>query len=350
MPSASTRSEQPPSRNNGAPSVLASWTRTIIRALDARGVDGRALAAAVGVDVRRLDDPEARYPMTATGELWRQAVSATGDPCFGLYVSRFVNYTTFHALGAAVLASATLREGFGRLARYSRVVGDAATARLEDRGERVRLVIDITTATPVPDEAIDALLSLALRVARLLRDNRTLSPLRVEFVRPEPSPSEPFQRFFRAPIKFGMRTNVVEFAAAEFDTRLPTGNAEVVRRIDEVLARYVARLDDRQILSRLRAAIVEQLPDGEPSQAAVARALGMSARTLQRRLAEAGTSYQSVLDEARADLARAYLSEGWSVTETAFTLGFSDTSSFSRAFRRWTGMAPSALSARQALS
>jgi len=332
-----------------APSVLASWTRTIIRALGARGVDGRALAAEAGIDVRRLDDPEARYPMDATAELWRRAVRATGDPCLGLYVSRFVNYGTFHALSAAVLSSGTLREALGRLVRYGRVVGDVAAVQLEDRGERVRFVLDVTGTTRPPDEAIDALLSLALRIARHLRDNPDLCPLRVELARPEPSPSEPFRRFFRAPIAFGARTNVLEFARDDVDARLPTGNAEVTRRIDEVLARYLARLDDRQVLSRVRTSVIERLQDGEPAQGVVARALGMSARTLQRRLAEEGTSYQAVLDETRAELARSYLSEGWSVTETAFTLGFSDTSSFSRAFRRWTGVAPSEHGARRGL-
>jgi len=337
----------PPSGASGAPSVLASWARTIIRALDARGLDGRALAAGAGIDVQRLDDAEARYLMTDTRELWRQAVAATGDPCLGLHVARYVNYATFHALGAAVLASGTLREAFGRLVRYGRVVGDAATLRLDDRGARVRLELELAGTGPVPDEAIDALLALTLRVARMLRDRPQLSPLRVELARPEPSPSEPFRRFFGAPVVFGAATNRLEFAAVDVDERLPAGNAEVARRIDEVLARYIARLDDRQLLSRIRTAVVERLPDGEPSQSTIARALGVSLRTLQRRLAEEKTSYQAILDGARADLARVYLAEGWSVTEIAFTLGFSDSSSFSRAFRRWTGMAPTTASARR---
>ena len=77
----------------------------------------------------------------------------------------------------------TLREAFGRLVRYGRLVGDAATPRLEDGGDRVRLVLDVTTTERPADEAIDALLALLLRVARLLRDNRALNPLRVESVR-----------------------------------------------------------------------------------------------------------------------------------------------------------------------
>jgi AraC-like DNA-binding protein len=329
-------------RASGAPSVLASWTRTILRALDARGIDGRALAAGAGIDLRRLEDADARYLMTDTRELWRQAVAATGDPALGLHVARYVNYTSFHALGAAVLASGTLREAFSRLVRYGRIVGDAATPRLEAGDDRVRLVLALDGTAPVADEAVDALLALIVRVARLLRDRRSLSPLRVELTRPDPISPEPFRAFFRAPITFGAGENVLEFAAADVDERLTAANAEVARRIDEVLARYVARLDDRQLLSRVRAAIVERLPDGEPAQATIARAVGVSVRTLQRRLAEEGASYQGILDEARAELARVYLAEGWSVTEVAFTLGFADASSFSRAFRRWTGRPPSA--------
>ena len=322
--------------------MLASWARTIIRALEARGLDGRGLAADAGIDLQRLVGADARCSMHATAELWRRAVHETGDPCFGIYVSRFVNSTTFHALGAAVLASGTLREGFQRLARYSRMIGDVAAPRLETADDRVRLVLDVTGPTRLPDEAVDALLALVVRVARVLRDNPALTPTRVEMQRVEPSPSEPFRRLFRTPIAFRARQNVIEFSSDEAEARLPTGNAELARRIDEVVARYVARLDDQQILHRVRAALIDRLPDGEPPQRSIARIIGMSSRTLQRRLAAEGTSYQTILAETRAELARSYLAAGWSVTDTAFTLGFADANSFSRAFRRWTGRPPSA--------
>jgi AraC-like DNA-binding protein len=187
-----------------------------------------------------------------------------------------------------------------------------------------------------------------IRVARVLRDNPALAPARVEMQRAEPSPSEPFRRLFRAPIAFRARQNMIEFSADEAEACLPTGNAELARRIDEVVARYVARLDDQLILHRVRAALIDRLPDGEPPQPSIARIIGMSSRTLQRRLAAEGTSYQTILAETRAELARSYLAAGWSVTDTAFTLGFADANSFSRAFRRWTGMPPSAHGERSA--
>src|SRR6185295_13186520 len=99
---------------------------------------------------------------------------------------------------------------------------------------RLRLLLEPTGSPPPPHEAIDALFSLVVRVARLLRDDRAVAPLRVELQRPEPSPSEPFRRFFRAPVAFARSSNAIDFSLHDADAPLPTGNAELARRIDEV--------------------------------------------------------------------------------------------------------------------
>lgn len=328
-----------------APSVLGGWARTVVSALDARGLNGRELAARAGIDVQtmRLNDPMVRCPISATTRMWRLAVEATGDPCFGLTVSRFVNYPTFHALGAAVLASSTLGDALRRVVRYSRIISDAATLRLVDRDDGSEFILDVADGVETADEALDAFLSLVVRAARTLRDDRLFGPRRVDLVRPIPTPSEPFRRFFRVPVRFSAPANVLEFAREDLETPVPAGNAELARRFDEVLLRYSSQFDDALLVSRVRACITERLPDGDPSQQRVAQALGMGARTLQRRLADEGTSFQAILNDTRAELARAYLKDGWTVTEVAFALGFQDMSSFSRAFRRWTGSAPRAM-------
>lgn len=336
----------PSARAMDAPSVLGGWPRTIVSALDARGLNGRELAAEAGIDLetfRFASDPMVRCPIAATTRIWRLAVEATGDPCFGLIVSRFVNYPTFHALGAAVLASSTLRDALRRLVRYSRIISDAAILRLVDQDDACEFVVDVADGVHVAHEALDAFLSLVVRTARTLHDDRLFSPRRVALVRPAPTPSEPFQRFFRAPVRFSAPANVLEFSREDMEAPVPAGNAELARRFDEVLLRYSTQVDDALLVSRVRASITERLPDGDPSQLRVAQALGIGARTLQRRLAEEGTSFQAILNDTRTELARAYLKDGWTVTEVAFALGFQDMSSFSRAFRRWTGSAPRAV-------
>jgi AraC-like DNA-binding protein len=334
-----------------APSVLGTWTLAVVRALDARGVDGRAIASRAGIDVTALDDPDYRHPIAATTRLWRLAVEATHDPCFGLWASRFVTQTTFHALGFAVFASRTLRDAFERFVRYGQLVSDAAEIQLRRVGEReqFRLVLPEGAGRPA-DEAIDAILSLVARTARMLSDGKVI-PAAVRLERQEPVPCEPFAKVFRAPVRFGQRENVLEFAAHDFAERLPAGNAELARHNDEVVAHYIARIERARVSSRLRCWLIDQLPAGEPTEEAAARSLGMSLRNLQRRLQEEHTTYRQALNDTRQQMACAYLEEGrTSLTEIAFLLGFADTSSFSRAFRRWTGQSPRAYTQHRACS
>jgi AraC-like DNA-binding protein len=172
---------------------------------------------------------------------------------------------------------------------------------------------------------------------------KTVTPVAVRLERPEPVSSEPFSKVFRAQVRFGERENVLAFAACDLDERLPTGNAELARHNDEVVTRHLARIERVRVSSRLRRWFIDQLPAGEPAEEAAARSLGMSLRNLQRRLEEEGTTYREALQEVRREMARSYLDEGHaSVTEIAFLLGFGDASSFSRAFRRWTGLSPRA--------
>ena len=156
-----------------APSVLGAWTLTVIRALDARGVDGRVVAARAGIDLAALDNVECRHPIAATTRLWRLAVEATHDPCFGLWASRFVTQTTFHALGFAVFASGTLRDAFERFVRYGNLVSDAAHIELLDAGALTRFRLTLPTGPGRPaDEAIDAILALVGRTARMLSGDK----------------------------------------------------------------------------------------------------------------------------------------------------------------------------------
>lgn len=327
-----------------SPSTLAAWSATILRALEAQGVDAAAAARSAGIDPEALHDPDARVERAALTRLWSVAVAATGDPCFGLTVARFPLQTTFHALGYAVLASTTLREALERIIRYRRVIGDVIQFRLEESGDLCRFVIDVSSGPGlVPFEAVDAVVAVTVRQARLLFGRRDFRPLGVSLQRPEPPRSEAFERAYGAPVRFEQKLNFIEYASSDLERRLPAGNAELARQNDEVVVRYLARLQSPGLASRVEQVLLDALPSGEPSKQAIARTLAMSPRNLQRALAAEGTSFKKLRDAARLGLARSYLEEGrWPVTEIAFMLGFADTSAFSRAFKRWTGKSPQA--------
>lgn len=177
--------------------TAAAWTRAIVRALEARGIDGSAVAAAAGVRMPGAADPHARVAMPANAELWRRAVDATADPAFGLAVSRCLSPAAFPPLGALVLASGTLREAFEHVAARSHLIADGFRIGLEAHGDRLRIVF--SSRGGAAPEALDACLSLAVRLARLLHERRELAPLRVEMQRPEPLRADRLRGIFRRP-------------------------------------------------------------------------------------------------------------------------------------------------------
>jgi AraC-like DNA-binding protein len=327
-------------RSHSTRSTLATWSAALLRAVEARGADANAIARELGIDRSALG-VDARVPRETLSRLWTLAVAATGDPALGLDAPRHASQTTFHALGYAVLASATLKDAFERLVRYRRLVGDVLSLRIVELGDRYRFEIDVSADPGVPYHAVDAIASMCARQARVLHRPRVCNPLLVTFARPEPFDVTPYSEAFRAPVRFGAEVNALEYARADVEDPLSAGNAELARGNDEVLVRFLARLEQARVATRVQQALLETLPDGAPSKSAIAKKLGMSARNLQRHLADEGTTFKDVLNDARADLARTYVQEQrLSVTEIAFVLGFADTSAFSRAFKRWTGMSP----------
>jgi AraC-like DNA-binding protein len=292
--------------------------------------------------VSLLADPNRRHPLDVTTRLWRLAVDATGDPAFGIEVARHTSYGTFHALGFSLATSATLREALERIVRFFALVTDAADMRLHDETDRVRLTVHLRESADPADEAVDAFVAATVRLCRTL-SGRAFSPLAVELRRAPPEDPAPYLRYFRVPVTFGAPLDALSVERAATEARLLTANPEIARANDAVAADHIARLESSRIMARVRQAITEHLPQGEPDAAVVARRLGVSLRTLQRKLADEGTTFAALLDETRRSLGCGYLEEGrYSVTEITYLLGFSGVSGFSHAFKRWTGMSPSA--------
>jgi AraC-like DNA-binding protein len=330
-----------PARPQRDPTSLSSWALAIAKALEARSIPAPPLFARAGLDFAAVDDPDARYPVSATALLWRLAVEATGNPAFGLEVARHTSPMTFHALGFSLAASGSVREALDRMVRYYRLVSDIHIIRFEERGSTYRIEIISQPATHPGLEAIDAVVAVAVRLCRSLTD-RQFSPLSVELQRAAPSDLTPFEKCFRAPIVFGAKADALNLPKDKCDERIPGANPELARANDLLAAHALARWDRSHLADRVRILVTDRLPTGAPSQAEVARALGMSPRALQRRLTTEDTTYAALVDDTRRELALAYLREGrYSMTDIGYLLGFSGAASFTRAFRRWTGKTPS---------
>ncbi|KPB73984.1 AraC family transcriptional regulator [Pseudomonas cannabina] len=318
------------------PSSLASWTRALRKQLDALGADSNALCLSAGIDPRQLDDPDAQFPAATTALLWELAVQTSLDPTLGLRVSRFVSPTTFHALGYTLVASGSLREVFERIVRYHSVADDSLELDFRAAGERYEFRFSAPKSCPSPiHELLDAFAAIYLRTCRN-RLGRGYAPLAVHLQRPAPDNPQPWHDLFRSALNFSAKENMLEFGADDFDGHLHDGPIQ--------LTEHNTNGDPLPSLiweQRVRSAIETLLPDGEPTAQSIAEALHLSERSLERHLADEGCCYDLLLNQCRQNLALLHMSEPQtSLSEVAYLLGFGDTDSLSRAFKRWTGLTP----------
>jgi len=309
--------------------------------LESYDVDPAPLFAAAGLDPALWHEPGARFEDERLDEAWLLAVEATGDPCIGLQVARFFSPASMQALGFAWLTSENLFEAFSRTVRYFRAISDTLELELAVSGETCRLSIArIHRARRSRDQAMDAFWAALISLCRL-STSEAFSPVELHLTRPEPPCQADFFALFRSPIQFAAERDVMTLRRSDIERTLPTANRVLARANERAVADYVAQLDEAQFGDQVKLRIVDELPSGGVEAQDLARVFNMSVRTLQRRLAECGTTYSALLDAARKELAlRVIGDEGMAVKEATYLLGFSEPANFTRAFRRWTGLSP----------
>ncbi len=324
------------------PTTLATWAAAIADALRARGCDASQLLTRAGLDPGKLAEPGARYPLRGMTQLWNLAIAASGDPAFALEVPHHVRPGTMHALGHSLRASSHLLDALLRMARYSRLVTDAADIAIELDREQICLVYrppahDI----PLANAAYEAFMATAVNLGRGMAGPQH-GLLGCEFRHAAPADTSPYARFFACPVRFDAQQNRLIFDRRLLQRPLPGANARAAQRFDTAAAAYLARFDAHPASQRVRELLIQRLPSGEPSRKAIADALHLTPRTLLRRLAGEGTHWKALLNDTRRELALSYLRQGRSGAEITYLLGFADPSNFTRAFKRWQKCSPQA--------
>ncbi|MFC1830118.1 helix-turn-helix domain-containing protein, partial [Thermodesulfobacteriota bacterium] len=189
--------------------------------------------------------------------------------------------------------------------------------------------------------ASDATLAIIVHMCRL-NYGEEMRPIEVTFTHDEPFCVEDHYAYFRSPVKFRANRDSITFPLSAVDRRLPSGNLHLAELNDQLIVQYLENLDSDDIVQRVKAGIIERLSSGGVSDEKIAPVLHMSVRSLQRKLQSTGTTFKTILDETRCELAEQYLQDpDTSLAELTFILGFSEQSAFSRAFKRWTGRSPS---------
>lgn len=271
--------------------------------------------------------------------LWRALEEETADPTLPLRIGLVLTVESFDPPVFAALCSSNLNVALGRIAHYKRLV---MPMRLRVKISAPETTLDIEwldAQDEVPPSLVGMELVYFVQLARIATRHR-VTPLEVTSPRSLES-EEVYSEYFGVPLSRANRVSIT-FSAEDATRPFLTANERMWDFFEPDLRRRLSELDERATTSeRVRVALLDLLPSGEASMTVVAKRLGTSTRTLQRRLKQEGVSFQAVLNATREELATHYLkSSSYSGAEISFLLGFDDPNSFFRAFHSWTGTTP----------
>ncbi|WP_241759459.1 AraC family transcriptional regulator [Pyxidicoccus parkwayensis] len=323
------------------PSLSARMARQALRMAQGLGLPVEALCREAGLRLDDVEDPELRIPYAVLDDLLERMVALSGDANLGLHIARVDVADLDDPATFVVLTSATLRDAMERGCRYQRVWGDGERFRMEetDAGVRMRFT-PVGAWQPAHRHLTEAALVQFATGVRFFT-GVDVRPLRVRFVHAAPPDTSEHEALFGCPLEFGAPFNDIEFSAE--DARRPFVHADALLNtmFEKQARRALERLPQSSTTTeRVREAVRHALAGGDFSCAAVARALRLPSRTLQRRLAGEGQTYAGIVEALRRELSEVYLRRRMSIAEVSFLLGYAEPAAFHRAFKRWWGQSP----------
>lgn len=326
-------------------SVSGRMVVRVVRLLREAGVDPSDALRRAGLTEVRLIEPGARVPLEQSDVLLERAHALLGaPPDFSLRLALTHEPETYDTPGLVLVASPTLREGFTRAFRFQRAWGDGERFGLRRvEGEGTAIVFR-PLGPPRLAHRLQAEVALVETVAgvRFLSQDLTARPRAVPFAHAEEDAAVPLGEFFGVAPTFGAVRSEVVLDDALLDAPLPQAHALFLSVFEKQAETALAQLPEEEgpLAPRVRAHLKGVLAGGAPDVPSTALRLRLTARTLQRRLAEEGTSHAALLEEVRREQCLALLARGLPLGEVAALLGYADTPAFHRAFKRWHGVSP----------
>lgn len=330
-------------------SLASAYLASILPPLAAHyGLDVDELMRQAGLDPALLQSTGQMVPLVDVARLFLLVLMHSQDPAMGFEMGRQVKTRSYQVLGYLIFSSATLGEAIQRLIRFEKLAGNLGTTTMESEDDSVRLVWHCPIEGEPARYLTEAAITGWVTFARQLVESEA-APLRVCFRHDAAVDVMRYQAHFQCPVVFSATFDGVELPQSFL--QLPLVNADpglsgmMEREASSLLADYDIQTN---LISATRSEVYRLLADGEPTVEQVASRLGLAERTLQSRLRKQDSSFQEVLDGLRRSLAAILMrDDALSLTEIALLLGFSEQSSFTRAYRRWHGRSPA--QARQQL-
>jgi len=335
------KSANPAPRGRASLTTPVADVRTFAKGFERLGHDVDALLADVGLRSSDLNDPDGRIPCDVVGALLSRAQQKRFTPNLGLAMALATPPGAYPLLDYLVLTSETVGDGLAQLARYLRITDSLVSVDLQADVDPVRIEIESVSAFGYEFEA-------ALIVLRFREEtDGAFAPAGISFQH-QPDDLAEFERVLGCPLRTLASWNGV--LIDQSTCQLPMRRRDPILRkflegqADAILASMPARTG---VAMEVRSVLASGAASGSTRMSTVARHLGMSERTLHRRLAEEGVSYHELQDDLRKAAAGRYLDESTlAIGEIAYILGYSEPAAFHRAFKRWYATTPEHFRAR----
>lgn len=321
--------------------VTSLFARKMVAAAGT-GIDQRATLLAAGLDPDAPWDPSVMIPAVTYYEMLEDMAEQIDVTELPVHVGASMRCDDYGALGLAWKAAPTLRASCARVERYARVWTGVVTYELRDHDRGTLFILHRPGVRRLGLRlSNEATLASAVSISRQVCPV-PFSPVEVLIGHPEPKSKAFHEDWFGCPVTFGTDLDAVLISHEAMERANILGDEGISRYLMSHLDAEVETVaTEPTLVGRAKDAIAQALSEGTPRMADIARGLGLSARSFHRRLSDHGLSFQTLTEETRRELAEGLLrDERYSLAEVAFLTGFSEQSSFTRAFKRWLGTTP----------
>lgn len=311
------------------------------QAMERMGLGRQRIMQRLGVTPELLNDRHVRTPHEAQLLFWQVMEQETTDADIGLHLGEHMPVYSGQVLQYLFLSSATFGDGLTRALNYQRLLSDASQSSVGEEGELAYIQVDSSSGRVAGLRQLNECLALGLvRFFGFVTDD-AFRPAAIDFTHDEPEFIAEHQRLFGCPISFSAPENRLYFDRQILSLPSSLAEPELLQLHERLASEHVARLERQDIVTQVYKAFGEMLESGQVTLESVSARLGIKARTLRTRLSDAGTNFNQLLADYRCNLAKRLLANtDESIDEIVYLTGFSEPSTFYRAFKRWTQQTP----------
>ncbi|MGI6086066.1 MAG: AraC family transcriptional regulator [Acetivibrionales bacterium] len=311
----------------------------VLRYLASRNINVDEFMRSVGLDSGIFANPDERIPVEKYVLVEETASKVTNDPCFGLHMGQFTEAGNWSILGYMMMNCRTVLEAFHKFSRYSSVIGNLIKGEISIEPDH--MIIKLTEPIDAPrisEHCYEGYFSSLINLARNL-SGKNICPVEVALVSYKPEFIEEYIKVFGQDVRFNRNGNymVMDIRTANTAALLP--NKSLLAYFEDYAREFLEEIESiNSFTYKTKKLILSYMDSENLTEKRIAQELSISGRTLQAKLRNEGTDFNTLLRQTRQQLAQKYLRENYSIEDITYLLGFSEPSAFRRAFKKWFGV------------